>query len=55
MNTAVRMTTAVGVPVATVPVRVGVTRMCCVCETAQRHDAKTNTTERQSERVGVHD
>ena len=55
VNAAVRMTTAVGMRVAAVPVRMGVTRVCCLCETAQRHDAKTNTAERQSERVGVHD
>jgi hypothetical protein len=34
---------------------VAVTRVRCLCETAQRHDAEANSTERQAERVGVHD
>jgi len=34
---------------------VAVTHMRCLRKTAQSHNAETNTTERQTERVGVHD
>ena len=40
--------------VAAVPMSVGMSRMCRLCETAQRHDAKANTAKRQTERIGVH-
>ena len=46
-----------GMRVTSVPVPLGtvaVTRVRRLCETAQRHDAETNTPERQTERVGVH-
>ena len=41
---------SMGVPVTGMPV-ICVRR---VCETAQRHDAESNTPERQAERIGVH-
>ena len=46
----------VSVPARRVAVRrVAVARVRCLGETAQRHDAKANSAERQTERVGVHE
>ena len=45
---------AVRVPAGAMPVGMAMNRMRCLCETAQRHDAEANTSERQTERVGVH-
>jgi hypothetical protein len=50
MTVAAVTVAAVTVPVSGMPV----TCVRRVCETAQRHDAETNTPERQAERVGVH-
>ena len=48
--TVAAVTVPMSVPVSGMPV----TCVRRVCETAQRHDAETNTPERQAERVGVH-
>ena len=48
--TVAAVTHPMGVPVSGMPV----TCVRRVCETAQRHDAETNTSERQAERIGVH-
>ena len=47
--------TGVAVVGVGLPLRaVAVTHMRCLRKTAQSHDAEANTTERQTERVGVH-
>jgi hypothetical protein len=52
MPVAVRVGVRVAVSVAMRAV--AVTCVCSLRETAQSHDAETDTTERQTERVGVH-
>jgi len=44
----------VPVPISAMPVGMPVSRMRRVCNTAQRHDAEADTSERQAERVGIH-
>ena len=58
---AIRPVRVAGVPVPAVAmavcsVGVAVARVCRrLCETAQSHDAETNTAKRQTERVGIHE